>query len=280
MKKPNIIIFYLIPLSSNKVNNWVDGFTSAIDALRDKFNFIYHNINESPIPTDASFYQNIDLIFIKANWNAKLEIQARQNLKDISIKKALIISGSKTPDTQKDALFYDILFYETTWYKQFIDYHPNIVHAFGIDTSKMQAQANTSKVYDIISIGSFKHYKRLHLLLLKKGRKLFVGEIPKKFNKKNLQDYFFYFLLVLFRIEIKDFMDYKELSTFINQSKKVYIPASINGGGERAVLEARSCGVPVEVEKDNPKLQSLLSTPIYDHHYYAEKLEKGIQTVL
>ena len=280
MKKPIIIIFYLIPLSSNKVNNWVDGFTSAIELLKDRFKFIYHNINESPIPANDDFYKNIDLIFIKANWNSRLEIEARQYLKLIQTPKALIISGSKLPKSDIIANFYDLLYYETDWYKKFIDFHPNIIHAFGIDRSKMQANPSVQKMIDVLSIGSFKHYKRLHLLIFKRGKKLFIGEKPKKLNKKNLQDYFFYFLLKLFRIETKDFMDYQELSNFINQSKKVYISASLNGGGERVILEARSCHVPVEVEDDNPKLGSLLESPIYDHHYYAMQIEKGIKTLL
>ena len=280
MKKPTIIIFYLIPLSSNKANNWVDGFTSAIDILKDKYEFIYHNINTTPIPTEEAFYENIDLIFVKANWNSRLEEEARKNLKNISRKKALVISGSKLPKSKEQALFYDLLFYETTWYKQFISYHPNIVHAFGIDRDKMKSIPNMEKTIDVLSIGSFKHYKRLHYLILKKGKKLFIGEKPKKFNKKNLQDYFFYFLLKFFGIQTKDFMDYQELSTFINQAKKVYIPASINGGGERAVLEARSCDVPVEVAQDNPTLVSLLTATIYDHKYYDEQKDIGIQSIL
>ena len=126
MKKPIIIIFYLIPLSSNKVNNWVDGFTSAIELLKDRFKFIYHNINESPIPANDDFYKNIDLIFIKANWNSRLEIEARQYLKLIQTPKALIISGSKLPKSDIIANFYDLLYYETDWYKKFIDFHPKV----------------------------------------------------------------------------------------------------------------------------------------------------------
>lgn len=43
-------------------------------------------------------------------------------------------------------------------------------------------------------------------------------------------------------------------------------------GGERVVLEARQLGVDVQIEGDNPKLKELLSSPVYDHSYYAEQL--------
>jgi hypothetical protein len=52
----------------------------------------------------------------------------------------------------------------------------------------------------------------------------------------------------------------------------VYVPDDVFGGGERAVLEARSLGVQVAIEDDNPKLKELLTSPIYDHVYYAQQL--------
>ena len=70
------------------------------------------------------------------------------------------------------------------------------------------------------------------------------------------------------------------MNLIYNLSKNVYIPANIIGGGERAVLEARACNIPVEVEDDNPKLKELLYSPILDHHYYARQIEKGIHAVL
>jgi hypothetical protein len=71
-----------------------------------------------------------------------------------------------------------------------------------------------------------------------------------------------------------------KLRNIYNCSDVVYIPADINGGGERAILEARACGRTVEVERDNPKLQELVDGQLFDHHYYAEQLKKGILSVL
>ena len=70
------------------------------------------------------------------------------------------------------------------------------------------------------------------------------------------------------------------LDKIYHAARCVYIPAEVGGGGERAILEARSCGISVEVENDNPKLKELLTCPIWDECYYAEQLRKGILSCL
>jgi len=62
-----------------------------------------------------------------------------------------------------------------------------------------------------------------------------------------------------------------------NRAKTVYIPATLMGGGERAILEARSCGCKVKIEDDNPKLKELLTCPIYDVDYYVKQLKRGLR---
>ena len=77
-------------------------------------------------------------------------------------------------------------------------------------------------------------------------------------------------------VEVRDFLEYDDLSKFYNKSKLCYIPCQTHGGGERAVLEARSCGINVEIENDNDKLKELLTSPIYSSEYYSEQIEKGL----
>ena len=66
------------------------------------------------------------------------------------------------------------------------------------------------------------------------------------------------------------------LATLYIKSSVVYIPADITGGGERSVLEARASNTTVEVAPDNPKLQELLTCPVWDEKYYCEQLKKGL----
>src|SRR5690606_5989831 len=50
------------------------------------------------------------------------------------------------------------------------------------------------------------------------------------------------------------------------------------GGGERALMEAMCCGVPVKVEPDNPKLLSLLENNIPITKYdYSNAIRRGLQ---
>ena len=78
-------------------------------------------------------------------------------------------------------------------------------------------------------------------------------------------------------VEVLAPVPYAELAALIRASRSVYVPDDVLGGGERAVLEARSLGVRVIIEEsDNPKLAELLTSPIYDHAYYAKQLSYGL----
>jgi hypothetical protein len=73
-------------------------------------------------------------------------------------------------------------------------------------------------------------------------------------------------------------MSTERLARYYQNAKCVYVPADIYGGGERAVLEARASDCIVKIEEDNPKLKELLDSPLWDEHYYAIQLKKGIET--
>ena len=79
--------------------------------------------------------------------------------------------------------------------------------------------------------------------------------------------------------EVEDAVPWAELFDFFARADAVFVPDDWRGGGERAVLEARACGVRVEVAADNPKLASLLASPIYTPLYYAGQLELGLLAV-
>ena len=66
-------------------------------------------------------------------------------------------------------------------------------------------------------------------------------------------------------------------------SKRVLMAATDLGGGERVVLEARACGVPVEaieLADDNPRLTEFLTCPIFDTAFYAARFAFGIRTAV
>jgi len=192
-------------------------------------------------------------------------------------KKGLCIAGNAFSPVGQDN--YDVLFYETEWYLPQIQHHKNVVRAFGINSDIYKPILDAIKIWDWVSVGAFALWKRQHLLKNKGGYKLAIGEIQKNNISESVDiigD------LLYNQIMIPDMVEPEKLAMIYNSADKIFIPADINGGGERAVLEAQACGVPVEVENDNPKLKELLTWTergrIPDQYWYADQLKCGIES--
>ena len=277
-RKLNIIVLYFVPVGTIKYNKWVDGFTSAMSVIEEEHSVLWVNLSDTDLLKLGIKFEDYDVLFVKSNWGARVDRYVRKNLRNVPIYKALLISGSKMPD-QEGLKFYDLLFYETTWYEKFIVQHKNAIHAFGINAEIMKP-VEVDKTIDWLTVGQFKPYKRMHKIIEKEGRRVAIGELPERWkfwSKENRV----YNRLVKAGVTIIGFLDYEKLSEYYSKSNNLLIPATIDGGGERAILEARSCGVSnIEIMPDNPKLQSISEGPIYDHYYYADQLVKGIKTLL
>lgn len=174
-------------------------------------------------------------------------------------------------------LLYDVLVYETDWHGAHLGEHPSIEHAFGADSRFMKPfhSDNQTKLYDWIFVGQFLPHKRPLWLLRKPGRRLAVGSITGSVGRHIAQQ------LKAEGVKVLDQVPYAALASLIRASRTVYVPAGLDGGGERAVLEAVMCGVDIQVEKDNPKLlqlaEAVASSKLpfkWSHHYYAWKLQR------
>lgn len=245
---------------------WRDGLWAAIQLLSFDFEVTILNLWGMTFPPDLSEYSFI------LGWGA-FGSPVDRLLSTCNNRKGLCIAGVSPPTTM---LNYDVLFYETNWFLSQIDAHPNKIHAFGINT-QIYKPMRIRKIFDYLTVGAFAFWKRQTNLLSKKGTRMAIGEIQKENIGESLEiigD------LLLGGVMISDMVEPKKLAELYNASKNVYIPANIYGGGERAVLEARACGVPVEVEPDNPKLIELCCSPVYDERYYASQLKKGVQSCL
>ncbi len=262
-----IVIIYNIPPDSIKYTNWHDGFTKAIQLIKDDKLFSIQMINFN----DNKYIElnNYDFVFIKWGFGSAMQTFAQNyfKTKKKKCKIGIFISSIKKP-SDDEIKFYDIMFYETEWYKIYSDLkrHTNIYHAFGIDSSIMY-DMKLEKMYDYIFVGNITGYKRPLNLIRKNGKKLVVGLLSDKKIVNELEDH---------NIEIKDFVKYHDLAVLYNKSKKCYIPCKIDGGGERAVLEARACNIQIEIENDNPKLKELATSQIYNSEYYAKQIKYGI----
>ncbi len=136
---------------------------------------------------------------------------------------------------------------------------------------------NDTAIINYLSVGAFAKWKRHDKIKNKEGRRFVLGEIQKDNMLESME---IITDLLKNKIGVIPQQNSQDLNLIYNNTVTVYIPADIYGGGERAVLEARSCGCDVIVEDDNPKLQELLKSPLWDEVYYSNQLKKGVESCL
>lgn len=266
-KKPTVLFIY--DHQFDKI--WKDGLWAALEILKRDFKLVKWNLHNNHSKPNVSY----DFALGWGGFSSSVDIIMR----NIKGPKGLCLGGYGFTDNISD---YDVLFYECEWAKKWFEKYArkpikNLVHAFGVNSDIYYQIPHKLKIYDYLSVGSFSLWKRHTKMINKKGARMVIGEI----QKGNPQESYSIILpLLQHGVAISDMVDPILLSRLYNVSKKVYIPAEVMGGGERAVLEARACGVPVEIESDNPKLKELLDGPIYDHNYYADQLKQGILDVI
>lgn len=261
------LILYRINKGHFKYKNWTDGFTQTINLLKGIYDIDMINAKDN-LTINFSIY---DIVFFKESFEGKIYKRYKSSL-DKKNKVGLIISSSAIRPTDKQLKIYDLLFYETFWYYNYarLNRHNNAYHAFGIDTNIMK-NLNIEKEYDVIFVGAICDYKRPLKILNIDGKKLCIGT---KCDEKIENE------LKINNVEVLDFVSWEELAIYYNKSKLCYIPCNLHGGGERAVLEARACGVPVKIEDDNPKLKELCESEIYTIAYFSKQIEKGILKIM
>lgn len=249
---------------SNHRINVEDGLSLAFDILTDTFDIQKVNLVIKDEILNADFY---------LGWGA-FGSKVDKILQTCKGKKGICIAGNVNPPS--GALNYDVLFYETKWYRPQINFHPNIVHAFGYN-SDIYFNMEILRDIDYLGVGAFANWKRWDKFLDKKGRRFIIGEFQKN-NPIESQE--IWDKLDNDGVFCKDMITGEQLNVEYNRSKTVYIPASVYGGGERAILEARACGCKVEIEPDNPKLKEVMTMPLWTQVDYAKKLKEAICPLL
>ena len=234
-----------------------DGLSYVVETL----GFDKYNVGDD-IP-DFSLY---DFILGHGAFHSKVDYLLRM----LPNKKGLCIAGNVH---KQDTDCYDILFYETDWVKDVLNLKGNIKKAFGVNQD-IFFNKNYERVFDYISVGALAFWKRHELIANKSGLRAVIGEIQKENPQESMS---IIDTLLKNNVCVIPHVESELLSTFYNLSKNVYIPAHVVGGGERAVLEARSCGCNVVVEDDNPKLQELLNGDIPSHVDYLNIVKQELQ---
>jgi len=270
--KPKVLFVY----DHKYPHLWKDGLWASLELLADKFEITKFNLQDRGKTAVKPFF-NYDFVLGWGAFNSPVELSFRElKAKMPKVKVGLCIAGNAFPPENMD--LYDVLFYETPWYESQIKNHKHIIHAFGVNTDIFNPWPEAPVIWDYLSVGSFSYWKRHETIITKPGNaKMVIGEI----QKDNWQESFDIISnLLLAGVAVSDMVYPSKLRNLYNCAGTIFIPAEINGGGERAVLEARACGKKVEIADDNPKLKTLLDGPIYDHKYYAYQLGRGIEESL
>jgi len=245
---------------------WRDGLWAAIQLLLNDYDVVCKNIR-----TDEVDIQGYDFLL---GWGG-FESPVEQAIRCLDIKKGLCIGGNAFEPIHRHN--YDVLFYETKWYKPQIADHKNIHLAFGVNTQIYFHRKKATKLFDVISVGAFSSWKRQEKIRALPGLRIVIGEIQRGNMSESLH---IVGELLTNGVAVCNMVTPEKLSDFYNASRLCYIPADINGGGERAVLEARACGVPVKIEGDNPKLNEMSKVPVPSEVHYYKALLRGITSVI
>lgn len=245
-----------------------DGLHAALEVMKDEF-----DITKVNIKLETPDFNNYDFVLGHGRWSGSVDNLIKANLNLVN-KCGLCIGGNITPPD--GMMSYSVLFCETNWYLPQIENHPNARVAFGVNTNIFYPTEKTN-IFDYLGVGSFAKWKRWEEIAKKKGNRLVVGEIQKG---NPLESMGIVGALVACGVGIMPNVDPYTLSKLYNASKKVFIPSTDYGGGERAVWESKACGVDVEVMPDNLKLKELVDSPVKSHIDYAKVLLESISKVL
>lgn len=269
-----IAVVHALPHVSSAFSKDEDGFSAAMCEVAQTHDVDWVNIH--PANDDwkeqRARITEADFALVRSDWGWFPDALAGPILARTNIPCALLIAGSHPPPSAWEALRYDALFYETPWYAQFIPPAPTAHLGLGINTSIMKP-LGLDRDIDWLFVGRLASFKRPLRLLEKSGRRVAVGDFShaEKAVRRALESG---------GVELVDHVDQASLANFYNRSHNVLVPCELQGGGERAVLEGQACGCNVEVAEDNPKLQSLIDTPIMSHTEYAHVFLDGINRVL
>lgn len=246
---------------------WKDGLWWSINELSKKEKVTWINL---AYEYDGVDIKEFDFILGWGAFGSPTDLFMRGM---IGKKKGLCLGGNATP-VPISANNYDVIFYETDWIKNnyLKDVKTKLVKAFGVNTDIYSYLDDMPKIWDYLSVGSFSYWKHHDKIKDKIGTRLCIGEVQKD-NLPESMDIISD--LVTNDIAVSGMVEPEKLNLIYNLSETVYIPADINGGGERAVLEARACGCKVEIE-DNPKLKELLEGDLPNENDYFNSLYSAI----
>lgn len=276
-EKTPIRLAFICDMPADHFIYWNDGLRAALDYLVAVYGWQI-SIYNIPSMTNVHIEDNFDFVLF---WGGL--IKKEHETKKFK-KQGLCFAGGITyhPNINN----FDILFAESQVdFDAFKKLGVRTVRAFGTNTELFREIPGQAKVWDYIFPAAFAKWKRhdkfVEIVKAKKAKALAVGMIqPNGWEKET------YEVCLKNGITVLSWIPSSALVWLYNASKACLITSDATGGSQRAVLEAKMCGIKVEMDTSSPKLLELKDLTKKDveekwsHVTYAESLKKGIEEVL
>jgi hypothetical protein len=273
--RPRITFLYEIDL--NLIPYWQDGLFQAVVELESEFEITRINLANTPFNSDSLV--SSDFVLGWGGFNSGVDHVLTSSL--LNGKRVGLCLGGYGFNYLPRKHRYDVIFYECEWARRWLEQQgviAHLIHAFGVNTEIFNtSDGSPGMCLDYLSVGSFSDWKGHNLLLDKQGLRLAVGQVQMDNLSESMG---IVSELIMGGVGVMGMVQPHKLRVLYQSSSVVLIGANDLGGGERAVLEARACGSAVELSSGNTKLPELLTSPIWDHHYYSKQIKKGIHMAL
>lgn len=222
---------------------WADGLNMALKHLAGKNDWFIKIIADDRPDEIYKQIEETSPDFI-LGWGS-LDRPSFAGIREFGVPTGLCFAGGPTEHPQLDN--FDVVFVESeVYYEAFKSQGVNVHRAFGTNDYLFKPLALKKKYLGIYP-ASFANWKRHDLFARSLGKTgLVVGRILEN-EEHNFQ------VCIDQGCTVLPEVPYHVMPFLINQSKHAVITASSVGGGQRAVLEAMSCGVWPIVMSDSEK---------------------------
>jgi glycosyltransferase involved in cell wall biosynthesis len=263
---------------------WNDGLKAALGVLVNQYKWEVDIFN---VQTDDLRDIKKDIYDIGLFWGSLIDPAFQYKYFK---KQALCFGGGPT---FSPALHnFDLIFAESkTDFLDFKRFGKKVIQAFGTNTKLFKPMPDQPKSFSYLYPAAFakwKHHEKFVEFIKEKESKyaielppLAVGHIQENGVEKEC-----YEICQKNYISVLPQVPYSVMPYLINASEHVYLSPDESGGCQRAVLEAKACGVDVVIDTDSPKLVELSKlTPEqvrenWSEEAYANKLKKGLEELI
>lgn len=279
MATAEVVVLYSIDPMSQKAREWSDGFVEGMRSVTTDFDVFWMNTYGFTAADLAGRLadRRPTAVLAKSAFGWTVDSLLRSAVERLrgrtSFVRGIVVSGV-TDVTKQQADWYDLVVYQTRWFGRTLPSHRNLVHAYGIDKRRFSGvtqSADPTWDYLFVGTGSTPE-KRIERLAAMPGRRAVAGRV----DDPELTE-----LLCRAGVVLLGEVSRRDLPDLYAATKCVYVPCSVRGGGERVVMEAMACGVPVQIEPDNPKLSEVMAEGgAWDASYYGSQISRGLHEAL